>query len=270
MEGLRDLVCFTCATAIAGDILKIRVRDVGLGDMAIVEMPERAITIPQKGRIEMKRISILLVGILFLASCATTASTPPNLSFLGEYGKKLKPVEGESRWRWLKPGVDFAKYNKIMVDYMVFALAEDSEYKCFEGDEMKNLGDTASLAMVNAIKEKFPVVAEPGPDVIRVRTAIVNLKQSSPVVSGITTVIPVGLGISVIKKGTTGTWTGAGATQAEVMFLDSMTNEVLAAGWDEYKAGFAERFTKWGSVEEAFKYWAQRGVKALEAIKAAK
>ena len=217
----------------------------------------------------MKRISVLLVGMILLAGCAAT-TPPPNVSFLGEYGKKIKPVEGESRWRWFKPGVDFAKYNKFMVDYVVFALAEDSEYKCFEGDEMKTLGDAASLAMVNAIKEKFQVVAEPGPDVLRVRTAIVNLKQSSPVVSGITTVIPVGLGISIIKKGTTGTWTGAGATQAEIMALDSMTGEVLAAGWDEYKAGFTERFTKWGSVEEAFKYWAERGVKSLENMKAAK
>ncbi len=218
----------------------------------------------------MKRIHVLLVGMMLLAGCAAT-TRPPNVDFLGEYAKNLKPVEGvENRWRWFKPGVDFTKYNKFMVDYVVFALAEDSEYKCFEGDEMKKLGDAASLAIVNAIKEKYPVVSEPGPDVMRVRTAIVNLKQSSPVVSGITTVIPVGLGISVIKKGSTGTWTGAGATQAEIMALDSMTNEVIAVGWDEYRAGFTERFTKWGSVEEAFKYWAQRGVKSLENMKAAK
>jgi hypothetical protein len=155
--------------------------------------------------------------------------------------------------RWLKPGVNFAKYNKFMVDYMVFALAEDSEYKGIEGDEMKKLGDAASLALVNAINKKYPVVAEPGPDVMRVRVAIVGLKQSNPVLSAISTVIPVGEGISIIKKGATGSWSGSGATQAEVLFLDSMTNEVIGAGYDEYKAGFTERFTKWGSAEDAFK-----------------
>ena len=36
LTGLRDLVRYTHATAIVGDILKIRARDIGLGDMAIV------------------------------------------------------------------------------------------------------------------------------------------------------------------------------------------------------------------------------------------
>jgi len=157
-----------------------------------------------------------------------------------------------------------------MVDYVVLALADDSQYKGINGDEMKQLGDAASLAMVTAISAKYPVIAEPGPDVLRVRAAIVDLKQSSPVLSGITSVIPIGIGISIIKKGTTGEWSGSGATRAEVLFIDSTTNEVLAAGTDTYTAGYTERFTKWGSVEDAFKYWAGRGVKSLENLKAEK
>ena len=52
------------------------------------------------------------------------------------------------------------------------------------------------------------------------------------------------------------------------MFLDSMTSEVLAVGHLEYTAGFTERFTKWGSVEEAFKYWGEKGYQAWENLKA--
>ena len=40
LSGLSDLVRYTRATAIVGDILKIRAADVGLGDIAIVEMPD--------------------------------------------------------------------------------------------------------------------------------------------------------------------------------------------------------------------------------------
>jgi len=218
----------------------------------------------------MKKIFFLFIGMVFLASCATTAP-PTRTGFLGEYSKKLQPVpDDKTRMRWFKPGVDFTKYNKFMVDYVVLALAEDSEYKGINGDEMKKLGDAASMAMVNAIKGKYPIVAEPAPDVLRVRAAIVGLKQSSPVLSGITTVIPVGLGISVISKGASGSWTGSGLTRAEVLFIDSTTNKVIAAGTDEYTAGFTERYTKWGSVEDAFKYWAERGVKALDNLKARK
>ena len=42
-----------------------------------------------------------------------------------------------------------------------------------------------------------------------------------------------------------------------VMVLDSMTNEVLAAGEDKKVAEYEERFSKWGSAEEAFTFWGE-------------
>jgi hypothetical protein len=76
-------------------------------------------------------------------------------------------------------------------------------------------------------------------------------------------VVPVGLGLSIVKKGATDSWAGSGATAAEMMVLDSMTNEVLGSGEDHMSAGFTERFTKWGSVEEAFEFWGERLAKRL-------
>jgi hypothetical protein len=160
--------------------------------------------------------------------------------------------------RWVKPGVGFYKYKKFMVDYVVFALADDSESKVINGDEMKKLGDACTLAIIDALKDKYPIVSEPGPDVLRLRFAIVDLKQSRPALSAVTTVIPIGLGISLIKKGATDSWSGSGATTSQWMVLDSATNEVIIVAEDEYRAGFTERFSKWGSAEEAFKYWGKR------------
>jgi hypothetical protein len=64
---------------------------------------------------------------------------------------------------WIKPGVDHTKYKKVMVDYVIFAFAHDSEYKGIDANEMKKLADTASLALVNALKGRMPIVSEPGP-----------------------------------------------------------------------------------------------------------
>jgi hypothetical protein len=109
----------------------------------------------------------------------------------------------------------------------------------------------------------MPIVSEPGPDVLRVRTAIVDLKQSRPVLSGISSVTPVGVGINILRKGAADSWTGSGATTAEMIVLDSMTNEVLGAGEDNMSAGLTERFSEWGSVEEAFDFWGERLAKRL-------
>jgi predicted RecA/RadA family phage recombinase len=209
----------------------------------------------------MKKLFVLLLGLVLLAAyVTTTAASAAATKYEGvfvpkEYTDLFEPGAEKHTLRWIKPGVDHAKYSKFMVDYVVFALAPDSDYKGIDADEMKQLADAASLAVVNAIQEKYSVVSEPGPDVARVRFAIVDLKQSRPGVSAVTSVVPAGIGISLLKIGATGKWAGSGMTKGEVMVLDSTTNEVLAAGYADYAAKFTERFSKWGSVEEAFKYW---------------
>ncbi len=202
----------------------------------------------------------------FIGACASTgtetqkAADYPQTGFLHGYYEKLQPgkTENDPKLLWVKSGVDRHKYKKVMVDYVIFAFAQNSEYKGIDANEMKTMADGATLALVQAIQKQLPVAAEPGPDVLRLRTAIVDLQQSKPVISTVTTVIPAGLGLSLIKKGATGTWSGAGGTTAEMMILDSMTNEVLAAAVDQRQAGFTERFTKWGSCEEAFGFWGER------------
>ena len=209
-------------------------------------------------------MAIALVGIFL--SCASTgvqsekaAPAAQTEGFLQGYYQNLQPgPEGGAKMRWLKPGVDFGKYNKIMLDNVIFFFAADSENKGINAQDMKELADECNLEVVNALKGTYPIVAEPGPDVLRIRFAITDLKQSRPVLSAITSVVPVGLGISLVKKGASGSWSGSGATTAEFMALDSMTNDVIAAAQDDKSAGFTERFSKWGSTEDAFKFWADR------------
>jgi hypothetical protein len=217
------------------------------------------------GRKMMKKTMIWIMGALLLMGCATTGNTPKDTSadaktgFLGEYYAKLEPGPKDgAKLRWLKPGVDWAKYDKVMLDSVVFFFDDDSEYKGIEPNELKKLADDFNQQLVDTLKGPYPIVAEPGPGVLRIRFAITDLQQSNPVLSGVTSIIPVGLAVSVVKKGVTDSWAGSGATGAEMMALDSLTNDVIAVAQDEKTAGFTERFSKWGSAEEAFKYWAER------------
>jgi hypothetical protein len=224
----------------------------------------------------MKKLFVLLLGLVLLAAyVTTTAASAAATKYEGvfvpkEYTDLFEPGAEKHTLRWIKPGVDHAKYSKFMVDYVVFALAPNSEYKGIDADEMKKLADAASLALVNAIQESYSVVSEPGPDVARLRFAIVDLKPSRPGLSAVTSVVPAGAGISLIKKGATGGWSGSGLTKAEVLVLDSTTNEVIAAGYVDYSAKFTERFTKWASVEEAFNHWGELAAQFLYRVRAGK
>ena len=206
----------------------------------------------------VKAVTMVVVGLALIIT-AGCSSTPKYSGFLGSYENNLQPgPEGGAKMRWLKPGVDFSKYNKLMIDSVVFYFADDSEYKGVDPEFMKEMADKFNKALVDALKDSYPIVADPGPDVARLRVAITGIKQSRPVLSGISSIVPVGIAISVVKRGTTGSWAGSGATSAEFMALDSTTNDVIAVAEDERSAGFTERFSRWGSAEEAFKFWAER------------
>ena len=199
------------------------------------------------------------LSLALAMSVTSCASFSKQSGFLGDYYKDLQPgPEGGVKQRWLKPGVDFSKFNKVMLDSVVFYLASDSEDMGVDPEEMKELSDAFNQEMVNALKDKYPIVSDPGPDVVRLRVALTGIKKSKPVLSGVSTVVPVGLAVSVVKKGSGGSWTGSGATRAEMMVINSMNHEVIGAAIDEQTAGFTERFSKLGSAKEAFKFWAAR------------
>ncbi len=216
----------------------------------------------------MKKLFVLFMGIMFLAGCATTA--PQKTGFLGEYSKNLGPgPKGGVKERWLKPGVDFTKYNKVILEHVIFFFADDSQYKGLDSSELHQIAEKFDLAIVTVLKDVTRFVTEPGPDVVRIRIAITDLKQNKPamgVISTATMVTPIGLGINLVKKGTTGSWSGSGSMSAEFMVIDSMTNQVIVAARDERRAGFTERFTNWGSAEEAIKFWAERIKIAIQEI----
>lgn len=124
--------------------------------------------------------------------------------FLKGYYDRLQPgPEGGAKMCWIKPGSDFDRYNYVMLDSVVYFFADDSEYKGIEASELKKLTDDLNKALVDTLKGEYPIATEPGADVLRIRFAITDLKQSYPGLSAITTVVPVGLSISILKKGAT-------------------------------------------------------------------
>src|SRR5262252_8345580 len=62
LTGLGDLLRYTRATAIVGDILKMRANDIGLGDMAIVEIGDGEQSLAQVIQLEGEEVSLQVFG----------------------------------------------------------------------------------------------------------------------------------------------------------------------------------------------------------------
>lgn len=197
----------------------------------------------------------IMMGLL-LIGCAA-APKERSSGFLKTYPQfQPGPSDGIDQI-YTKPGMDLKKYRRVMLDEAQFFLKRDAA-QGLQASELKELSDTFHKAIFEALGTAYPLVTEPGKDVLRIRLALTNIEMSNPAITGITTVLPVGLAVSVAKKATTGGHTGVGGASMEVEFLDSMTSERLAAGIDTFDGSKLSGFTKLGATKEAFEFWAKR------------
>ena len=217
-----------------------------------------------------KRVCCSMLVVLISFSLITTIGCRAKVKqsgFLADYPQLEKGPMGGADFVYFKEGVDFKAYDKVMMDHVVFYFSKDAKYRGIHSQELKEMADAFHKAMADALEGAYPLVDEPGPGVLRIRCAITDVKASRPLLNTITAVTPIGLGISTVKKGITGTHTFVGEASMEAELLDSQTNEQVAAVIDRKAAGKAKvikGMTKWGHAKDAFNFWAKRLRKWLD------
>ena len=216
----------------------------------------------------MAVITLLLISLLGCAS-----NNQANSGFFGDSAMyhKLAPGKRALDETWVAPDADLKKYKKVMLDQVVFYPHKDAENQAIDPDNVKELADAFHEAFVKELNPAYPLVAEPGPDVLRVKIAIVDIEPSSRALDSITTVIPVGLAISLVKQGVTGAGTGVGRASMEAMFIDSQSNAIIALAKDQEigsKLDMAAKTDEWGHAKTAFAYWAKSLKKTFDDIAA--
>jgi len=199
-------------------------------------------------------VILMAVAVVFIAGCA---AAPPGSGFLKDYSKlKTDPDDESLKW-WEKPGVDWKRYHKLMIDPVVVYLHPESENKQIEPDVLKEMTDYFRKVVIEEVKDTYPVVDKPGPDVLRIRAAITDLIPANPFVN---IVMTAGVAVPV----------DMGGASMEAMFIDSTTNELLGAVVDCKKGtpvddlNMFKGFTTWGYAKGAFRDWAQLLKESLE------
>jgi len=206
-----------------------------------------------------KLLSVAVISMCLAVGCAGQKLAAKNYSgFLGDYSKLQAGPEGGVDQRYIAPGVNFKQYNKVMLDQVRFYFKDDAGDKGIDAAEMKELSDTFHKAVIEALGSAYPLVDKPGADVMRVRVAITDMELPNRTLNTITTVVPAGLVISTIKSGVTGKGTFVGEISMEFEVLDSQTNQVLFEGVDRRSGGKIDSMSKFGTADEAFKFWAGR------------
>ena len=199
---------------------------------------------------------VLTAVMVIAAGCAT--SKVGETGFLKDYSKLQPGREGGVDQIYLMQGVDFKRYTKIMMEPVTFYLKEDAKNKGINAEDMKDLSDAFHRAIAKELEGAYPLVSQPGPDVMRIRVAITGLDQSRPLQSGLSTITPAGLVVSAVGKAATGEWMGVGGASMETEVLDSQSNTVIGSAVDRRPGSKIDGFTTWGGAKAAFEFWAKR------------
>ncbi|RJP93688.1 MAG: DUF3313 domain-containing protein [Desulfobacteraceae bacterium] len=201
---------------------------------------------------------------IFLLAAGCASKKPHYSGFLEDYPEFQPGQKGGVDLVYLKEGVDFKKYNKMMLDHIIFFTNPDAKFKGVEADELKKLEDSFHSALKNELEKEYPLVAypivdAPAPDVMKLRIAVTTLNPGRPVVCGAAmALLPIRLTVGEAKKAITGEDIGAGSASIEVEMLDSMTNQRIAAAIDNYSESPDSCVSAEGAAHEAFGFWAKR------------
>ena len=224
---------------------------------------------------------------LLLTACAgspTSEQTPGPASYAAflTYPDRLQPVPGdEGAYRWIAPDANLGRYNKVLLDPIQVQLASDAEYKAIDPGQLKTLADGFQQAIVKALGDTYPVVARPGPGVLRVKITIVDLVPTKPEMSVVTLVVPYAtvadMAAGAAAGGPPGSAPYLGRTGIAAQIFDSRNNQVIAE-YADTRVGrkyvvdtsqgvgtavstgvsdYMKAYSTWAYAEQAFEGWAK-------------
>ena len=210
--------------------------------------------------------AVALAPMLVQPICALAADYPPTWGVLAL--AKSRPFGAV----YLLPGADFRAYTKVLIDPTEVAFKQDwlrnyNESAPFD----QKVTDEQAQAIMAAVRKGFdavlgktfadagyPVVTADGKDVLRLRSAVLNLSMTAP-------------DTQASQSNAYARYAGEATLVLEAR--DSLTNSILGRAEDTALAGASYRglrnsVTNHEDFTKLAKTWADASVKGLETLKA--
>jgi hypothetical protein len=207
------------------------------------------------------KISLATLCFSGLLGCATTQQAPDAVrsGFLGDYSQ-MRPGKGDQALLTYKnPRAAWGMYSKVMISPVMVFMAPGAELRDDSREEQRMLANYFASALRENLAKNFTIVDRPGEDVLRIRAALTDGDQSEVVLDTISTIMPIGLALSTLKRASFGSDSAVGFAQAELEVLDSRSSTRLAAAVDKRYGTKALRskFGSWNHAKEAMDHWAE-------------
>ena len=215
----------------------------------------------------------MAIGLGLIASgCATATEADikaPTSAFLGPSAKLLTPGDiskGQAGLRYFNPAAKWREYYKVIIEPVTFW--GDDASKVAPPDQQV-LTTHFKGALDKEFGERFELVTQPGPGVLRVQVAITDAEAATPGLRTVALVVPQMRMLNAAQSMASGKTVFAGGLQAEAKFTDSRTGQLLAAGVGRAVGGSslkAAAQVEWGDAEYAIDLFAKRAAANMKAL----
>jgi len=205
---------------------------------------------------------LIICSLLSFIGCATTqqANNVTPSGFLRNYSQLREGQGDQALLTYKNPQANWNKYSQIIISPVQVYAARDAEMNSDSREEKIALANYFNATLREKLQEHFRIVNTPGPGVLKLRVALSDADQSEVLLDTITTLMPIGLALSTVKRTVSGSDSAVGFAQAEMEVLDSQNSTRLAAAVDKRYGTKALRskFGSWNHAQEAMDHWAEQ------------
>lgn len=206
------------------------------------------------------RLILTTMVALLCVSCGATRSGRgvETRGFLGDYSQLSEHPEDDVDLRYIRTGVDWKRYDKILLDPVQFWRAADVEAG-LSAEDAQELADHFYGMLHENLSKHYEMVSAPVSGALRISIAFIRLGERNVTLDTISTYWPIGRVLSETAGGVTGKPSFVGEAAYEGKITDATSGELLGAAVDERVGGKAiKNFGSWTDVKAASDIWARK------------
>ena len=192
----------------------------------------------------------LLMGAVMVAGCAS--STPPVAYQQLPSAPLLRPVKNsEEPFQYRSATADLRGYSKLVIDPVTIYGGPDAQFASVSQEDRQIVADYMRRTFIEVLGKRYRIVAAPEPGAARLHLTLTGLETSTPVLSTISHVLPLGVVANGVRKadGDNGTFFGSVSYAAEL--FDASTGDLLRAYVTKQTAGALDVTASVGSLDAA-------------------
>lgn len=206
-------------------------------------------------------LSLTLAAGVLVCGCAVQkqARSVEESGFLGDYSLLRKGGQGEALLNYRNPDADWASYDKILLEPVVFYQKVKDPSRGTPPQDIQAMVDDFSSMIHTELAKDYTMVGEPGPGVMRIQVGLTNVEKSHAGLQTVTSMIPVGIAVSTTRNLITGKPSFVGEASIEIRITDAQNGAILGEAVDRRVGGqmIKTSLSRWVDVNNILAQWSK-------------